>query len=81
MKKKTVTIEDLALMVHGEFDSMGKTFGKRLDRLEGSVNRLEENDKLILKRLEGMIYRTEFEQLEIRVSELENLLAFDSKKH
>ncbi|MDD5621532.1 MAG: hypothetical protein PHS27_03025, partial [Candidatus Pacebacteria bacterium] len=52
----------------------------RQDMIKG-FNRLEESNKLILKRLEGMVYRTEFEQLEIRVSELENLLAFNGKKH
>jgi hypothetical protein len=77
MVKKTVTIEDLAMMVQKEFNFVQKEFnsvGKRFDRLE-------ESNKLILRRLEGMIYRTEFEQLELRVSELENLLAFDSKKN
>ncbi|MDD5221556.1 MAG: hypothetical protein WC309_01330 [Candidatus Paceibacterota bacterium] len=74
MDKKTITIEDLAMMTQKELLSL------RQDMIKG-FNRLEESNKLILKRLEGMVYRTEFEQLEIRVSELENLLAFNGKKH
>jgi hypothetical protein len=50
MKKKNITIDDLARMVQKEFSEINQKLG-RLDR----------NDQLILKRLEGVVYRTEFE--------------------
>jgi len=62
MKKKNITIDDLARMVQKEFNEINQKLGK-----------LDRNDQLILKRLEGVVYRTEFEKLEIRVAELENL--------
>jgi len=69
MKKKNITIDDLARMVQKEFSEINQKLGK-----------LDRNDQLILKRLEGVVYRTEFEKLEIRVTELENLLAINTKK-
>lgn len=69
MKKKNITIDDLAGMIKREFDEIHKNLG-RLDR----------NDQTILKRLEGIVYRTEFEKLETRVVELENLLAVNTKE-
>jgi len=69
MKKKNITIDDLARMVQKEFNEINQKLGK-----------LDRNDQIILKRLEGVVYRTEFEKLEIRVAELENLLAVNNKK-
>lgn len=76
MKKKNITIDDLAGMVQKEF----REINQKLNRLDGNVSKLDSNDKIILKRLEGVVYRTEFEKLEVRVIELENLLAVNAKK-
>jgi len=70
MKKGNITIEKLAVMIQKEFNEIHQKLGK-----------LDKNDELILKRLEGVVYRTEFEKLEVRVAELENLLAINSEKH
>ncbi len=70
MKEKNITIEKLAGMIQKEFDSIHQKLGK-----------LDKNDEMILKRLEGVVYRTEFEKLEVRVAELEGLLAIGTKKH
>jgi hypothetical protein len=52
MIKENITIEDLARMVQKEFSEINQKLGK-----------LDKNDQLILKRLEGVVYRTEFEKL------------------
>jgi len=70
MKKKNITISDLARMVQKEFGAINQ-----------QLNKLDRNDQTILKRLEGVVYRTEFEKLEVRVVELENLLAVNGKRH
>ena len=77
MKRKEITIDDLARIVQGEFTAVQR----KLDRLDKNMTRLATNDQTILKRLEGVVYRTEFEKLEIRVKELENLLAINDKRH
>ncbi len=69
MKKKNITIEDLARMVQVGFGGVDRRFDgveKRLERIE--------------TKLEGIVYRREFEKLESRVVELENLLAVNTKK-
>jgi len=70
MRKKNITISDLARMVQKEFGAIHQ-----------QLNKLDRNDQTILKRLEGVVYRTEFEKLEVRVIELENLLAVNGKRH
>lgn len=84
--KKKVTIEDLARMVKGEFDEVGRGFG-------GVNNRIDEFQKWAARRFEGIdyklksidhkldkvVYRPEFEKLESRVRELEDLLAVIKK--
>ena len=70
MRKKNITISDLARMTQKEFGAIHQ-----------QLNKLDRNDQTILKRLEGVVYRTEFEKLEVRVVELENLLAVNGKRH
>lgn len=69
MKGKSITIDDLARMVQGEFGEMHQ-----------KLNKLEKNDQAILKKLEGVVYRYEFDELKLRVRELEDLLAINSKR-
>lgn len=69
MKGKSITIGDLARMVQGEFGE-----------IQQKLNKLEKNDQAILKKLEGVVYRYEFDELKLRVRELEDLLAVNSKK-
>ena len=70
MKNKTIAIKDLARIIQEEFDGINQRLGK-----------LSKNDQIILKRLEGVVYRTEFESLEVRIAELEGLLAVNAKKY
>ena len=81
MKKKNVTIDDLAVMVQGGFietnkridklsDSVDKRFDgvdKRFDKVEKRLDRIE---KLILSD-----HKDRIEKLEMEVQELKNLLA------
>lgn len=82
MKKKAVTIEDLARMVAKGF---GETAGKeQVDNLERWAKlRLDNVDrelKAIQKQLTGIVYRYEFDRLQDRVKDLEGFLAVGSKK-
>jgi archaellum component FlaC len=84
MKKKNLTIDDLAIMVQKGFEG---TSGKgQVEKLENQVENLErwaksrfdnvDRDlKGIRKQLTGIVYRHEFEGLDDRVKDLENLLA------
>ena len=72
-ENKKITIDDLAIMVQKGFFGIKEDFDNRLGKLE-------KGQQLILKRLEGVVYRTEFEKLEIRVKELEELFAMPNKK-
>ncbi len=70
MAKKGITIDDLAGMIQGEFTEINQ-----------QLKKLDKNDQIILKKLEGVVYRNEFEDLSVRVKELEDLLAVSSRKH
>ncbi len=63
-KNKKVTIDGLAGMIQKEFNNIHKDFG-------GVNQRLDNIDK----KLEGIVYRNEFDKLQGRVETLENLLA------
>ena len=82
MANKKTTIEDLARMINKGFD--GTATKNQVDDLEvWAKNRFDGVDrelKAIRKQLVGVVYRHEFEELETRVKELENLLALPSKK-
>lgn len=90
MKKKNITIDDLAIMVKKGFDGTAKkeqveNVEKQVDNLEKwTKHRFDNIDrelKSIRKQLTGVVYRYELEHLESRVKDLENLLAVSSKKH
>ena len=76
MRNKNITIDGLAQMVQKEFSEVNQ----KLSKLDRNIDRLDKNDQVIIKRLEGIVYRTEFEKLESRVVELENLLAVNNKR-
>jgi archaellum component FlaC len=76
MKQKTLTIDDLALMVQKGFDESNGRF----DRLDDQFTGIDHDLKAIRKQLTGVVYRHEFETLEERVKELENMLAMPQKK-
>ena len=69
MKKQSTTIEDLAMMVQKGFNQVDEQFGQVHHEL-----------KAIRKELVGVVYRREYEELEERVRDLENMLALPSKK-
>ena len=73
---KDITIDGLARMVQKGFSDMEEDF----DGINNRIGKLEKGQQLILKRLEGVVYRTEFEKLQTRVVELEELLAIPPKK-
>ncbi|TSD04446.1 MAG: hypothetical protein Greene071421_282 [Parcubacteria group bacterium Greene0714_21] len=89
MKKKTVTLEDLARMVAKGFEEVSKK--EQVENLDGRVENLEKWAKMrfdnvdrelkeVRKQLIGIVYRYEFDHLEDRVKDLEGLLAIGSKK-
>ena len=69
MKKRDITIDDLARMVQKEFTGV-----------QQQLKMLEKNDQAIIKKLDGVVYRHEFEELSLRVKELENLLVVNDRK-
>jgi len=82
MKKKKITIEDLARMVKKGFDETAKE--EQVINLEKWAKRRFDNIdrelEKIRKQLTGIVYRQEFEKLEARVKDLEDLLAVGTKK-
>jgi len=69
MENKNISTDDLARMLQKEFS-----------QIHQKLNKLEENDQVIIKHLSGIVYREEFEKLEGRIIELENLLAVSVKR-
>jgi len=53
---------------------------KSFDEVHQSLNKLEKNDQAIIKKLEGVVYKREFEELEMRVKFIEEALAIKSPK-
>ena len=78
MKRKPLTIDDLATLIKGEFDEVDKKFERIEDWQKWAARRFEGIDyKLgsIDHKLDKVVFRPEFEKLENRVRELEDLLA------
>lgn len=69
MAKKKITLEDLARMIKRGFDENTEQHQKIFDRLD----RIE-------TKLEGIVYRKEFEALKARVEVIEDALAIKRKK-
>ena len=77
MEENNITIEGLARMIERGFEE-----GAKKDQLESfeswtkqRFNSVDRELKVINKKLTGVVYRYEFEELEDRVKELEGLLA------
>jgi tetrahydromethanopterin S-methyltransferase subunit G len=68
MAKKKIRLEDLAGMI-------AKGFNENTQQHWQIFNRLDRIDM----KLEGVVYRREFDELKRRVDELENLLAIPKK--
>jgi len=68
MADEKITIDDLAGMIKRSFDEVHK-----------KLDKLDENDKIIMTKLEGIVYRKEFEELKSRVEEIEEALAIKKK--
>jgi len=89
MAKRKVTIEDLARMVKRGFDETAtkseiKSLEERIESLgKWATHRFNLIDIKLLtidKKLRNVVYRPEFESLEGRVKDLEDLLAVVSKR-
>jgi len=85
MKKKNVTIDDLAIMVQKGFDGVDISFDRiegKLDKAEGRLMKIEirmdnvesEIEEIRKHQIVHTIYRDEFEKLQNRVKALEKLL-------
>ncbi|MFY9461681.1 MAG: hypothetical protein WAP51_00570 [Candidatus Sungiibacteriota bacterium] len=89
MAKRKVTIEDLARMVKRGFDETAtkedlKSVNQRIESFEKwAVRRFDMVDlklREIDKKLRNVVYRHEFEALEGRVKDMEDLLAVVTKR-
>jgi archaellum component FlaC len=76
MKPKNLTIDDLAVMVQKGFNQMDERF----TGIDGQFALVHQELKAIRKDLRGVVYRPEFEALQERVHELEDLLSMLRKK-
>ena len=76
MPRKKTTIDDLARMVKGGFDEVTDWQKWATKRFVG----IDEDLKAIRKQLAGVVYRPEFEKLETRVKDIEDLLAVATKR-
>jgi len=86
MKNKHITIDDLAVMVKNGFENTATKeqfldLQEDVDILQKRFTNLESEVKIIRKhQIAHTIYRDEFEKLEDRVKELENMLGSIAKK-
>ncbi len=80
MKKKSITIEDLARMIQKGFEETKREVVNLEKWSKRRFDNVDEELKNIRKQLTGIVYRQEFEKLETRVKDLEDLLAVVGKK-
>jgi predicted ribonuclease toxin of YeeF-YezG toxin-antitoxin module len=69
------SLEKLGGMIKRSFDDVYKRFDDVYQRLD----KLDENDKIIMAKLEGIVYRKEFEELKKRVEVIEDALVIKKK--
>lgn len=67
---KNITINELADMVQKGFAGQDKRF-----------DNVERNLAIIKSQLVGIVYKPDFDKLEMRVEYLENMLNLSAKKH
>jgi archaellum component FlaC len=80
MKKKPIAIEDLALMIGKGFEETATQTDELEKWVKGRFDNIDRELKGIRKGLAGVVYRHEFEELQTRVKELENLFAMPAKR-
>ncbi len=82
MPAKKITIDKLAGMIKKGFDGTDKRFDSVDEILnKHAVMLIDHTERLkrIEVKLEGIVYRKEFEELESRVEEIEQALAIKKK--
>jgi len=78
MENQNMTIDDLGGMIKRGFDENTKQHQEMLEVLNRHVSMLIDHTEILNRieaKLEGMVYHKEFEELEIRVKKLEQVLA------
>jgi tyrosine-protein phosphatase YwqE len=85
--KKITTNDDLAIMIEKGFEENTKEHQQIFKILDKHavilidhterLKKLEKNQKLILTKLEGIVYRREFEELETRLKRVEAKLGIE----
>ena len=60
-------------------DKLGGMIKRSFDDVYQRLDKLNENDKIIMAKLEGIVYRKEFEELKLRVETIEEALAIKKK--
>lgn len=76
MKKKEITIDQLATMVQRGFSEAAKESGSRFDGVDRRLDKVEKR----LDRIEKLIladHKDRIEKLEMQVKELKELIAFN----
>jgi hypothetical protein len=76
MKQKPITIEDLAVMVQNGFTHVDEQFA----RVDEQFVQVRHELKAIRKELLGVVYRPEFDDLQERVRDMEDILSVLKKK-
>lgn len=71
MSNEILTINGLAGMIKRSFDRVDQRFNK----IDQRFDKMEKNQKTIIMKLEDVVYRREFDELEGRVKILEQALS------
>ena len=82
--KKFDNVDQKFEEVFKKFDDVYKKFDdvdQKFDEVYKKLDILNENDKIIMARLEGIVYRKEFEELKARVETIEEALAIKTTTH
>ncbi len=76
MNIKSITIDDLAVMVQKGFNNVDERF----TQVDKQFAQVRHELKAIRRELLGVVYRPEFDDLQDRVRDMEHLLATLKKK-
>ncbi len=71
MENGKVTTDELADMIKHGFDEMGNEISNRFEKVEHRLSKLEEGQTDIKARIDNVVHRFEFHELERRVENLE----------